>query len=55
VLAYVFQLKAYSKHGGVRPTLPDELDVPPQLDPLNPINAASAPASAAPDLGLTNE
>ncbi|MDB5765054.1 MAG: flhB [Herminiimonas sp.] len=36
VLAYVFQLRAYGKQGGVRPELPGELDVPPQLDPLNP-------------------
>lgn len=36
VLAYVFQLRTYSKHGGVRPELPAELDVPPELDPQNP-------------------
>jgi flagellar biosynthetic protein FlhB len=36
VLAYVFQLRTYSKHGGARPELPAELDVPPELDPLNP-------------------
>ena len=36
VLAYVFQLRAYSKNGGVRPEKPADLDVPPQLDPLNP-------------------
>jgi flagellar biosynthetic protein FlhB len=36
VLAYVFQLRAYGQHGGVRPEKPDELDVPPQLDPHNP-------------------
>ncbi|HWV63744.1 MAG TPA: EscU/YscU/HrcU family type III secretion system export apparatus switch protein, partial [Oxalicibacterium sp.] len=36
VLAYVFQLRAYSKHGGMRPDAPTDLDVPPQLDPLNP-------------------
>lgn len=35
VLAYVFQLRAYREHGGVRPDIPGELDVPPQLDPLN--------------------
>jgi len=35
VLAYVFQLRAYHQHGGVRPDIPGELDVPPQLDPLN--------------------
>ncbi|GGI16252.1 MAG: flagellar biosynthesis protein FlhB [Oxalicibacterium faecigallinarum] len=36
VLAYVFQLRAYSKHGGQRPQKPVDLDVPPQMDPLNP-------------------
>lgn len=36
VLAYVFQLRAFSKQGGVRPEKPQDLDVPPQLDPLNP-------------------
>ncbi|MFI4939112.1 MAG: EscU/YscU/HrcU family type III secretion system export apparatus switch protein, partial [Burkholderiales bacterium] len=37
VLAYVFQLRAYSKHGGTQPEFPTELDVPPELDPLNPV------------------
>ncbi|WP_136416144.1 flagellar biosynthesis protein FlhB [Herbaspirillum sp. ST 5-3] len=46
VLAYVFQLRAYSKHGGVRPAKPDQLDVPPELDPLNA-------AQVRPDNGLT--
>lgn len=36
VLAYVFQLRTYKKHGGMRPEAPGELEVPPQLDPLNP-------------------
>lgn len=36
VLAYVFQLKLYKTHGGVQPKMPDDLDVPPQLDPNNP-------------------
>src|SRR5690606_3696482 len=36
VLAYVFQLRAYGKHGGKRPVEPSDLDVPPQMDPLNP-------------------
>ncbi len=35
VLAYVFQLRAYGTHGGLRPQAPDHLDVPPELDPLN--------------------
>jgi flagellar biosynthetic protein FlhB len=41
VLAYVFQLRAYRKRGGVRPKAPSELDVPPQLDPLNPAAQAA--------------
>jgi flagellar biosynthetic protein FlhB len=36
VLAYVFQLRTYSKHGGMRPQQPTDLDVPPELDPNNP-------------------
>jgi flagellar biosynthetic protein FlhB len=36
VLAYVFQLRAYGKHGGQRPQAPAELEVPAELDPLNP-------------------
>jgi flagellar biosynthetic protein FlhB len=35
VLAYVFQLRAYGKHGGVRPQAPEHVAVPPELDPLN--------------------
>ena len=34
VLAYVFQLRAYNKNGGVRPDVPNKIDVPAQLDPL---------------------
>jgi flagellar biosynthesis protein FlhB len=41
VLAYVFQLRSYSKNGGVRPSVPSRLDVPPQLDPLNPASNTS--------------
>ncbi len=36
VLAYVFQLRAYSKNGGSRPQKPGDIDIPPELDPLNP-------------------
>ncbi|RJF98686.1 flagellar biosynthesis protein FlhB [Noviherbaspirillum saxi] len=36
VLAYVFQLRAYGRDGGVKPQEPDQLEVPPELDPLNP-------------------
>ena len=47
VLAYVFQLRAFKNHGGMVPVLPDELDVPPQLDPLNPAFHAAAAARTA--------
>jgi flagellar biosynthetic protein FlhB len=36
VLAYVFQLRAYSKGGGKYPDRPTRLAVPPELDPHNP-------------------
>jgi flagellar biosynthetic protein FlhB len=56
VLAYVFQLRTFKKHGGIRPVLPKELDVPPQLDPHNPAfeiaKAAAAAAMAAKVAGL---
>ena len=54
VLAYVFQLRAYSKGGGKYPDRPTRLAVPPELDPLNP--ASQTPASqtpAAPQAGGT--
>jgi flagellar biosynthesis protein FlhB len=51
VLAYVFQLRTYGQYGGVRPEQPDELDVPPELDPLNPASKASA-SNAQSDNGL---
>ncbi|MBK4737003.1 flagellar biosynthesis protein FlhB [Noviherbaspirillum pedocola] len=35
VLAYVFQLRAYGRNGGMRPQPPTELDVPKEMDPLN--------------------
>jgi flagellar biosynthetic protein FlhB len=45
VLAYVFQLRAYGKQGGVRPSVPTELDVPAELDPLNALSPNPASAS----------
>lgn len=36
VLAYVFQLRAFSKGGGKYPERPTRLAVPPELDPHNP-------------------
>lgn len=47
VLAYVFQLRAFSKHGGARPVKPGDLDVPPEMDPLNP-SAADADSNGMP-------
>ena len=35
VLAYVFQLRAFRQHGGKRPDMPTEIQVPPELDPNN--------------------
>ncbi|MDR3392926.1 MAG: flagellar biosynthesis protein FlhB [Sulfuriferula sp.] len=40
ILAYVFQLRTYRQRGGMAPVVPTNIDVPPELDPLNP--AASA-------------
>lgn len=34
VLAYVYQLKRYQTTGGERPSVPTDLPVPPELDPL---------------------
>jgi flagellar biosynthesis protein FlhB len=45
VLAYVFQLRAYGQHGGVRPNKPEQIEVPADMDPLN-----AKPAT--PDNGL---
>ncbi len=36
VLAYVYQLRRYEKHGGARPQEPGELPVPKELDPAHP-------------------
>jgi flagellar biosynthetic protein FlhB len=36
VLAYVFQLRLFSKGNGNRPEAPKKLNVPPELDPLDP-------------------
>lgn len=46
VLAYVFQLRMYKDRGGVKPELPKDIEVPPQMDPLNP--AAKKPAGDEP-------
>ena len=47
VLAYVFQLRMFKEHGGTKPELPKEIEVPPQMDPLNP--AANTPPVAPDD------
>jgi flagellar biosynthetic protein FlhB len=44
VLAYVFQLRTYRERGGMHPEAPGDLDVPPQLDPLNPAAQAAKAA-----------
>jgi flagellar biosynthetic protein FlhB len=44
VLAYVFQLRAFKKNGGMRPHEPDDIAVPPELDPLNPVAIAAQQA-----------
>lgn len=49
VLAYVFQLRMFKEHGGTKPELPKEIEVPPQMDPLNP--AANTPPVAPDDAG----
>jgi flagellar biosynthetic protein FlhB len=36
VLAYVFQLRAYRKEGGLQPNAPESLEVPEELDPHSP-------------------
>ena len=33
ILAYVFQLKVFQQHGGIRPVMPDNVPVPDELDP----------------------
>ena len=47
VLAYVFQLRTYRQHGGHRPNLPEDIDVPPHLDPLNPAAMSAAASKGA--------
>ena len=47
VLAYVFQLRSYGSGHGQRPDKPKKLDVPPELDPLDPASQAKAAADAA--------
>jgi flagellar biosynthetic protein FlhB len=45
VLAYVFQLRVYKNRGGVKPVLPSEIEVPPEMDPLNPASEQPKPDS----------
>lgn len=44
ILAYVFQLRVFKQHGGVRPVMPNNVPVP---DALDPHALAAAPATAA--------
>jgi len=48
VLAYVFQLRAYGRHGGNRPDRPKKLPVPAELDPLNPASKMPPPPPRPP-------
>ena len=48
VLAYVFQLRAYRRAGGPQPLMPQQIDVPPGMDPLEAAGPESARASGAP-------
>ncbi len=43
VLAYVFQLRNYSKVGGHYPDRPTKLPVPPEMDPLDPASQKQQP------------
>ena len=43
VLAYVFQLRMYSRGSGKYPDRPTKVDVPPELDPLNPASQQQKP------------
>lgn len=47
VLAYVFQLRSYGNGHGQRPDKPKKLEVPPELDPLNPASQTPPAADAA--------
>ena len=40
VLAYVYQLRSYNKQGGVKPTAPENLPVPPGMDILEDMENA---------------
>lgn len=53
VLAYVFQLRTYHKQGGLRPNVPADLPVPPQLDPLNPASQLATKRVSDTDKGAT--
>ncbi|MFZ6644212.1 flagellar biosynthesis protein FlhB [Undibacterium sp. TJN25] len=47
VLAYVFQLKAFRQRGGKYPEQPNEIPVPPELDPNNPAATKTAAGNDA--------
>jgi flagellar biosynthetic protein FlhB len=41
VLAYVYQLRAYSEHGGLHPDRPTKLPVPAEMDPMSGASGAA--------------
>ncbi|MCB4812317.1 flagellar type III secretion system protein FlhB [Methylovorus menthalis] len=42
IIAYVFQMRAFNKHGGSRPETPTQLDVPDALDPHHKLTEVTA-------------
>jgi flagellar biosynthetic protein FlhB len=48
VLAYVFQLRSYKRDGGLQPSLPGPIEVPPGMDPLAPAARVGAEAGVTP-------
>ena len=42
IIAYVFQMRAFNKHGGMRPETPTQLEVPDALDPHHKLTEVSA-------------
>ncbi|HJV07061.1 MAG TPA: flagellar biosynthesis protein FlhB [Chromobacteriaceae bacterium] len=51
VLAYVYQLNVYQTNGGLAPVYPDQLEVPPELDPESKPQQDAAPDKASRQAG----